>query len=62
MAFNLSQFGWSIDQIFWETSYQSLIIMLNSVDSEKKIKDPENAEQALAAFFGVHVGDTDAGR
>jgi len=62
LAFNLSQFGWSIDQIFWETSYQSLIIMLNSVDSEKKIKDPESAEQALAAFFGVKPsGDDVAG-
>jgi hypothetical protein len=36
--------------------------MLNSVDSEKKINDPESAEQALAAFFGVSPsGDSSAG-
>jgi hypothetical protein len=33
--------------------------MLNSVDSEKKLKTPEEAESALASFFGTNITGSD---
>ena len=56
--FNLAQFGWTPNDIFWETSYQSLVLMLSSSDDRKKIQSPDEAESAMKAFFGV---DVDAG-